>query len=134
MNLFRRRPLRLLAVLGCIIAGGALLGFGNRSTDASTPQEVVLIARDMAFRTPAEPGRANPQLRLSEGRPVRLVLKNEEPGQVLHCFTIAGLGVHTSRNLEAGEAEEITFTPQESGLFTYACLMHPTMVGSVVVQ
>jgi plastocyanin len=53
---------------------------------------------------------------------------------VLHCFTIGGLGVATSRDLSTGESESLAFTPTETGTFAYACLMHPMMTGKVVVR
>jgi plastocyanin len=53
---------------------------------------------------------------------------------VLHCFIIGGLNVKTTRNLATGESETLTFTPRERGAFSYACLMHPMMVGKIVVE
>jgi heme/copper-type cytochrome/quinol oxidase subunit 2 len=107
-----------------------------RSNDrvSETPMEIVLVGKAMAFRLADQPDQPNPVLQLHRGRPVNLVVRNEEPEKVLHCFTIGGLGVHTTRDLEAGESETVTFTPTQSGVFAYTCMMHPMMTGKVTVD
>lgn len=112
----------------------AVLAFQLGRAPESSPYEIVLVARDVSFRLAEQPDVPNPTLRFASGRPVRLVLRNEEPGKVLHCFTAAGLGVRSSRHLAAGESEVFTFTPRRRGSFAYACLMHPGMTGRVVVE
>ena len=97
-------------------------------------REIVLIAKDISFRLASQPDMPNPSLHLKKGETVKLTLLNQEPGKVLHCFTMGGLGVKTSRDLATGEWETLTFTPRERGVFSYACLMHPMMTGKIVVE
>lgn len=124
----------LLAALAVGLFTLTALAFSARPDPRDTPREIVLVARDVAFDLPGRPGEVNPTIRLNKGEPVRLILRNEEPGRVLHCFTISGLNVKTSRDLAKGESEVLTFTPRVRGTFAYACLMHPMMVGKVVVE
>jgi plastocyanin len=93
-----------------------------------------LITKDISFHLPSQPDNPNPSLHLKKGETVKLTLLNQEPGKVLHCFTLGGLGVKTSRHLATGESETLTFTPREKGVFSYACLMHPMMAGKIVVE
>ena len=65
---------------------------------------------------------------------MKLVVRNEERGKTLHCFTIAGLDVRTTMDLEAGESEELIFTPKRRGDFAYTCMLHPMMTGKVIVE
>jgi plastocyanin len=116
-----------------------LLVFAAMAFTAQRPQdwsahEIVLIAKDVAFRQPDHTDQENPTIRLKKGKTVRLTVLNQEPEKVLHCFIIGGLNVKTTRNLATGESETLTFTPRERGAFSYACLMHPMMVGKIVVE
>jgi plastocyanin len=112
----------------------AVMAFTWSQPATAPPRELVLLAKEITFLDAAQPGETNPTLALKKGEPVKLIVRNEETGQVLHCFTIGGLGVKTSRSLSAGESEELTFTPKRKGTFAYACLMHPGMGGKIVVQ
>lgn len=112
-----------------------VLGFASWTPSQSTgPQEITLIAKDVAFFLADHPNEANPPLQLTRGRSVKLILRNDEPEKVLHCFTIGGLEVKTTRELSTGESEVLSFTPGQAGTFAYACLMHQGMSGKVVVQ
>ena len=113
----------------------AVMAFNDApaTTDAS-PREIVLITKDVVFQNASQPNEPNPTIRLKKGETVKLTLLNQEPDKVLHCFTIGGLGVKTSRHLATGESETLTFTPREKGVFSYACLMHPMMAGKLVVE
>jgi plastocyanin len=113
----------------------AMMAFSVGSSQNAAPaREIVLIAKNVAFHKPGEAEPANPTIELKQGETVRLTLVNEEPGQVLHCFSIAGLGVKTSRTLATGESETLSFSPTEKGVFSYACLMHPMMAGKILVE
>ena len=112
----------------------AVMAFNNRAENGSAPREIVLITKDVVFQNASQPNEPNPTLRLKNGETVKLTLLNQEPDKVLHCFTIGGLGVKTSRHLAAGESETLTFTPREKGVFSYACLMHPMMAGTLIVE
>jgi heme/copper-type cytochrome/quinol oxidase subunit 2 len=125
-------------VVGVVLVA-ALTAFAVKARQGAgdaqpSTQEIVLVSRDVAFWVDDRPQERNPRLTLQKGRPVRLVVRNEEREKVLHCFTITGLDVATTRNLATGESETLTFTPTQSGTFAYACLMHPMMTGTVVVR
>ncbi len=124
-----RAPL-FLSGFFCGLAVFTLLAFRTlgREDSSAPPREITLVARDSVFNE------SNPDLVLRRGKPIRLIVRNEEPGRTLHCFQIPSLGVYTTRNLAAGEAEVITFTPRKKGVFGYACLMHPSMNGRVIVE
>jgi plastocyanin len=112
----------------------AVVAFSGSRGRASQPREIVLVAKSIAFYLPNQPDKPNPTVTLKKGEPVKLVVRNEEPGRVLHCFTISGLNVKTSEDLSAGQSENLTFTPKKKGTFPYACLMHPSMTGKLVVE
>jgi hypothetical protein len=113
----------------------AIMAFSvDSSPNVAQERQIVLLAKDVAFYKAGETGPANPTIYLKKGEPVTLTLINQEPGQVLHCFSIGGLGIKTSRSLATGESEMLTFTPAERGVFSYACLMHPMMAGKILVE
>lgn len=124
----------LPAALIVLVVAVTLGSVGRNLSPAAGPQELTLVAKESRFFLPERPGEPNPPIQFTRGRPVKLTLRNDEPGKVLHCFTIGGLNVETTRDLEAGESEVLSFTPAESGTFAYACLMHQMMTGKVVVQ
>lgn len=130
-----RRHRGKLAAL--VLAGAALwiAAAGLRAGNAydGPPYEQVLVMRGIAFQAGGS-GPPNPALELRRGQPVRLVIRNQEPGAVLHCFTIPGLGVKTSGSLVAGESEVLEFVPRSRGTYSYACLLHPGMTGKIVVR
>ncbi|MCE9589523.1 MAG: cupredoxin domain-containing protein [Planctomycetes bacterium] len=136
MSLKTKKHVLILAasviVVGLLTWSGLALGIGPASEGA--PRRITLIAKDVVFQLPDQPGQANPVLRLKKGQTVMLTLRNDEPERVLHCFTIGGFEVKTSRDLAAGESETLVFTPDTRGTFAYACLMHPSMAGQVVVE
>lgn len=107
--------------------------YGGRPQDAP-PREIVLVASDVAFYLAGQPDKPNPPITLKKGQSVKLVISNAEPDRVLHCFTIAGLNVKTEGSLAAGETENLLFTARKRGTYPYACLMHPSMTGKVVVE
>jgi plastocyanin len=112
----------------------AVLAFSGTRQQDQAAREVVLAAKGIAFYLPDQPDQPNPVLTLKKGQPVKLVVRNDEPGKVLHCFTITGLNVKTSDDLATGQSETLTFTPKKKGTFAYACLLHPSMTGKLVVE
>jgi plastocyanin len=106
----------------------------NGSREKAPPREIVLVTDDLAFYEAGQLDRPNPTLQLKVGQPVKLVIRNEEPGKVLHCFNTGGLGVKTTGSLATGESETLTFTPRKKGTFVYACLLHGSMAGKLVVE
>jgi plastocyanin domain-containing protein len=113
----------------------AVMAFNLEHPRNTAPaREIALITKDISFRLASQPDLPNPPIHLKRGETVKLTILNQEPGKVLHCFTLGGLGVKTSRELATGEWETLTFTPRERGVFSYACLMHPMMTGKIVVE
>ncbi|HEY5895396.1 MAG TPA: cupredoxin domain-containing protein [Chthoniobacterales bacterium] len=111
-----------------------MMAFSQKQQPQAPPRELVLVAKEMVFRDTAQPNLINPTLVLKRSQPVKLVVRNEEPGPVLHCFIIGGLEVKTSHSLSPGESEALAFTPSQKGRFAYACLMHPGMSGRILVE
>lgn len=124
----------LAAGLAVGMIASAVMAFSQKQAPAAQPREVIIVARETAFHEASQPRGANPTLVFKKGQPVKLVVRNEERGQVLHCFIIGGLNVKTSRSLAGGESEALPFTPKQKGDFVYACLMHPGMSGKVIVR
>ncbi len=122
-------PTFLLAVL----AFGAT-AFNAKSAQEREPVQILLVTKDNAFCLLDRPSQANPTLRLKKGQPVQLTLRNEEPGKILHCFTISEWNVKTHGNLSTGQSQVLAFTPTSRGKFAYACLMHPMMAGTIIVE
>src|SRR5215210_1838314 len=113
----RRWLLMLPVALAAIVLAIALRAVTQRQAAGAAPEEITLVAKDVAFRLADHPNEPNPSLQLKRGRAVKLIIRNDEPGKVLHCFTIGGLDVGTSRDLATGESEALTFTPRETGTF-----------------
>ena len=103
-------------------------------TSTTEIREVVLVAKGMIFHSAHQPGVTNPHVKLNKGETIKLTIMNEDPGQVLHCFTVPGLGLKTSGFLMEGESETMLFTPKKKGVFTYTCMLHPTMTGKFSVD
>lgn len=90
-------------------------------------QEIVLIAREMAYNTD------NPPLILKVGQPVRIIIINEDKG-MLHDFVIEELDINTSGPLEYGQSEVINFIPVKKGKYEYFCSYHAKMMrGKVII-
>ena len=112
----------------------AVVAFNTGRNQDKPPREIVLLATDVAFHLTGETARPNPTLTLKKGAPVKLVIRNTDPEKLLHCFTIGGLNVKTTGSLAGGASETLLFTPKERGTFVYACLLHPSMSGKLVVE
>jgi hypothetical protein len=106
----------------------------NLQREKAPLREIVLVANAVEFYLEGQPEQTNPTLRLKAGQPIKLVIRNEEPGKVLHCFNTGDLGVKTTGSLAGGESEALLFTPKKKGTFVYACLLHATMAGKLVVE
>ena len=102
--------------------------------EVAGPREIVLTNRGLVFQFPDQPGLPNPPIQLKKDQPVKLTIRNDEQNRLLHCFNILGLDVQTSRKLATGESETLTFTPKRAGTFMYACMLHPRMMGKVIVE
>jgi hypothetical protein len=106
----------------------------NDSRIDDTPKvRIVLIAKEQAFHLEDKPEVPNPPITLQHGQTAELVVRNEEPGRVLHCLSISGLDVKTP-SIDPGQLLTVTVRPTKRGTLTYACLMHPAMAGKLIVQ
>ena len=93
----------------------------------------MLVAKDQAFHLEGKPELRNPPITLKQGQITELVLRNDDPSRVLHCFSISGLDVKTP-SIDSSESLTVTVRPTKRGTLTYACLMHPPMAGELIVQ
>ena len=61
----------------------------------------MLVAKDQAFHLEGKPELRNPPITLEQGQITVLVLRNDDPSRVLHCFSISGLDVKTPASTRA---------------------------------
>jgi Cupredoxin-like domain len=118
----------MLALLALMLAG-----CGDSGTGDAPKVRIVLIAKDQAFHLEGKPEVPNPPITLRRGQTAELVLRNDDPGRVLHCLSISGLDVKTP-GIDSGQLLTVTVRPTKRGTLTYACLMHPPMTGKLIVQ
>jgi hypothetical protein len=123
---------KLTLLLGGLLAL-TLTGCGSSSTGDATKVRILLVAKDQAFHLEGTPELRNPPIILKQGQIAELVLRNDEPGRVLHCLSIGGLDVKTP-SIDSGQSLTVTVRPTKRGTLTYACLMHPPMAGKLIVQ
>ena len=93
----------------------------------------MLVAKDQAFHLEGKPELRNPPITLKQGQITELMLRNDDPSRVLHCFSISGLDVKTP-SIDSSESLTVTVRPTKRGTLTYACFMHPPMAGELIVQ
>jgi hypothetical protein len=110
-----------------------LAACSESSTGDAPKVRIVLIAKDQAFHLEDLPELRNPPITLQRGQTAELVLRNEEPGRVLHCLSISGLDVKTP-SIDSGQLLTVKVRPTKRGTLTYACLMHPAMAGKLIVR
>ena len=123
MRMTVRRPLVLVLIIG-VLALATAAAFS--ATDRSSPREVVLAARGMAYYLEGDPT-PNPVIRLHAGERVRLTLRNQAPGLV-HDLAVEGIGVDVVP-LQSGEQRSVTFTaPAATGRHEYVCRPHAVMM------
>ncbi|MBI4641972.1 MAG: cupredoxin domain-containing protein [Candidatus Tectomicrobia bacterium] len=121
----------LIVSIVSFLAIGAMGGLflPTSAYNQKSMQEITLVAKNTRFNE------TNPIVVLHRGDQVQMTIRNDEPPGTPHNLFIAGLDVKTSKILQPGESETITFTPNRQGTFTYSCLLHPGMMdGQVVVQ
>jgi hypothetical protein len=110
-----------------------LAGCGDSAQIDAPKARILLVAKDQAFHLEGQPELRNPPITLKRGETAELLLRNDDPKSVLHCFAISGLDVKTS-SIDSGQTLTVTVRPTERGTLTYACLMHPPMAGKLIVQ
>jgi hypothetical protein len=117
----------------CVLAAAGLVGCGDSSTADLPPTRITIVAKDQAFHLEGQPEVRNPPITLKRGQVAELVLRNDEPNRILHCFSISGLDVMVP-SIDSGQTASVTVRPSERGTLTYACLLHPRMAGKLIVQ
>ena len=122
-----------LAMLFVYLLALTLAGCGGSSGGDAPKVRITLVAKDQAFHLEGKPELRNPSITLKKGEVAELVLRNDDPSRVLHCFSISGLNVKTP-SIDSGQTLRVTVRPTERGTLTYACLMHPSMAGKLIVQ
>ena len=122
-----------LATLFAYLLALTLAGCGGSSSGDAPTVRITLVAKDQAFHLEGKPELRNPSITLKKGEVAELVLRNDDPRSVLHCFSISGLNVKTP-SIDSGQTLTVTVRPTERGTLTYACLMHPPMAGKLIVQ
>lgn len=125
---------RLALGLSIMALALTVAAFYGGELGGAAPREVELLATGLTFRLADRQDQPNPTIKLRRGRPVKLVIRNSDPDRVWHCFSISGLNLKTTKSLAGGEAETLIFTPKKKGTFAYACLMHPPMVGKLIIE
>ena len=50
-----------------------------------------------------------------------------------HPHTVTGVGLWGSGHAELATGDEVTYSFDEEGVYLYSCLLHPGMVGAVIV-
>lgn len=102
---------------------------GDSGTRTS-PREIVLEARGMAFYLPGD-ATPNPTLILARGERVRLTLANRDPGMA-HDLAARSLAVATPV-LEGGAAASVVLrAPESSGVHEYVCTLHPILMRGLI--
>ncbi len=132
----RKRVQVSIVGLALLVAGGVLLSSTRGSRASETPDRVIVLsASKYAFHVEGDAaGADNAPLRLRAGERVRVVVRNEEEGDVEHNFKIPGLGVHCTKGIAPGEEETVEFTVPKDGIYTYTCCSHPGMGGRVEIE
>ena len=116
-----------------ILAAAGLVGCGDAGSADASKVRIIIVAKDQAFHLEGQPELRNPPITLKRGQATELVLRNEDPKRVLHCFSISGLDVKVP-SIDSGQTVSVTVRPAERGTLTYACLMHPPMAGKLIIQ
>jgi hypothetical protein len=116
-----------------VLAAAGLVGCGDSSTADLPPIRITIVAKDQAFHLEGQPEVRNPPITLKRGQVAELVLRNDDPNRILHCFSISGLDVMVP-SIDSGQTASVTVRPSERGTLTYACLLHPPMAGKLIVQ
>lgn len=119
--------------LGLIMLLG-VTAFRQGQAETMTTRTIELEARDMAFYLKNKPELGNPEIKLTLGQPVKLLLHNDESGKTLHCLNILGMPVRTAADLRPGSSVTLNFTPTKKGVFPYSCNLHEGMSGLMRVE
>ena len=99
----------------------------------STPREITLVARGMAFYM-YDGDLPNPTLTVKAGERVRLVLNNQDRG-ILHDVAVPGMRA-ALEPVGWSDSAAVTFeVPMTPGTYEYHCRPHMMMMrGRIIVQ
>ncbi len=125
------RKLRKLLPQAAVLAllGALAISFGAASSEPAF--ELTVRARQMAFYVGDDP-RPNPPLVLPADRRVRITFVNEDRG-VRHDLAIPDLDARTDLIDGDGSSRVLRFrTPATTGIASYLCTLHPTMMAAPV--
>jgi len=116
----------LWALVAAMVCAGGLFPLLSKSAT----QDIVLVARDMAFYVDGMAA-ANPMLEVRAGASVRVVLRNADRG-MRHDFAVPALGV-AMELVPWNEREDISFTaPTTPGSYAYVCRPHGLIMRGVL--
>jgi plastocyanin len=97
----------------------------------TTPREIVLVARDMAFYLEGSEV-PNPTIVVKPGEDVRLVITNQDPG-ITHGFSVTALQISIDR-IQAGTTTSLSFrAPARPERHEYVCPPHALMMKGVLL-
>ena len=123
------RPLIRIALTSGLLILGGLVALLPLVAESAAPREIVIVARQMAFR--GENGSANPTVHVRVGERVRLIFVNEDAG-FDHDFSIPGWSIGTSTVRGAGRTSIEFQAPDRPGPAEYICSLHPTMMRGTI--
>lgn len=130
MSRAAKRNVWVVSVVVTAMAVGTIFTVVADPRAASTPREIVLVARHMAFYQADDPT-PNPTLAVSPDERIRLVFRNEDAGMT-HNFTIEPWKIATPR-ISGADSASIEFTvPAARGRYQYACTPHAQMMRGVI--
>ena len=98
----------------------------------TSPREIVLVARDMAFYLEGS-NTPNPTIVVKPSEEVRVIVRNQDPG-ITHAFAVGSLRASINR-IEPGSTQGIQFrAPRKAGRYDYVCPPHALMMkGTLLV-
>lgn len=119
----------VLVLLSTAGTAGAILGVEHYRRQTRFSAELVARQPDYGNWYPDT-------LRVSYGRPLRLMIRNIDT--VSHGFAVPDFRVAV-REIKAGEVEVVDFTPDKRGSFPFLCTVwcsprHQQMRGTLVVE
>jgi len=123
--------IRLGVIAVAFVAVGLTALMPVVATPRTSPREIVLVARNMAFylEGSAEP---NPTIVVKASEEVRIIVKNQDAG-ITHALAIASLRASIAR-IEPGTTQGIQFrAPRKPGRYGYVCPPHAQMMKGVLL-